>query len=170
MLALLIVAPAHAQKFAEADKSPMDIAMLRSQDKTPEARIIYSRPAMNGREIFGKLIPFDEVWRAGANESTEVTLYNDMMIGDKKVNAGTYTMYTIPGQQEWTVILNKDVNTWGAYGYKQERDVVRIKAPVRKADAPIEMFSIVFEPNDSGADLLMGWEQSYIKVPFKTVM
>lgn len=170
MLILFTTAPLQAQEFPEMDKSPMDIAMFRAQDKTPLIRVIYSRPSKNGREIFGKLQPYGEVWRTGANESTEITLYKDMMIGDKKVEAGTYTLFTLPGEKEWTVILNKDNNTWGAFGYKEERDVVRVTTPVRKTDKAIETFSMAFKPNDNGADLLMGWDNTYVEVPFTATM
>lgn len=170
MLTLLITAPIQAQEFPEADKSPMDVAMFRAQDETPLIRVIYSRPLKNGREIFGKLQPYGEVWRTGANESTEITLYKDMMIGEKKVEAGTYTLFTIPGEKEWTVILNKDTNTWGSYGYTQERDIVRVTTPVRKTDKTIESFSMALQPSDNGADLLMGWDDTYVEVPFTSVM
>ena len=129
-----------AQKFSEPDKSPLDIAMYRGQDKAPRVRVIYSRPQKKGREIFGKLEKYGEVWRTGANESTEIKFYEDMMVGDKLIHAGTYTLFTIPGQKEWTVILNKDLDTWGAYGYKKERDLVRFTTPARKTAAPIESF------------------------------
>lgn len=170
ILSLFVITPSQAQKFSELDKSPLDIAMFRAQDKTPLVRVIYSRPAKNDREIFGELQSYGEVWRTGANETTEITLYEDMMIGDKKVKAGTYSLFTIPEEQQWTVILNKDVNTWGAFGYKEERDIVRVKTPVRKSDETIESFSMVFQPTDGGADLLMGWDDTYVKVPFTTSM
>lgn len=175
LLAFVAIAPAQAQEFAKMDKSPMDIAMLRGQDKAPLVRVIYSRPAKNERKIFGteadsSLVPYDKVWRTGANESTEVKLYKDMMIGDKKVEAGTYTLFTIPGEKEWTVILNKDTDTWGAYGYKEERDQVRIKTPTRKMSTSLEDFSMAFEPEENGGnDLLMGWDDTYVKVPFSEV-
>lgn len=170
MLTLLFAAPLQAQEFPEADKSPMDIAMFRAQDKSPLIRVIYSRPSKNDRVVFGELQPYGEVWRTGANESTEIKLYQDMMIGDKKVKAGTYTLFTIPGEKEWTVILNKDNDTWGAYGYKKERDMVRITTPVRKADKTIESFSMAFQPSEGGADMLMGWDNTYVQVPFTTTM
>lgn len=167
---ILAVSPeVNAQKFSDLDPSPMDVALYRAQDKSPMVRVIYSRPQMKGRDIFGNLVNYDKVWRTGANESTEITLYNDMMVGDKTVKAGTYTLFTIPGKDEWTVILNKDINTWGAYGYKEERDVVRITTPARKAAAPIEAFSISFQPKPNGTDMYLGWDETYIQVPFEEV-
>ena len=166
---LMISNPIQAQKFNEPDKSPLDIAMYRGQDKTPRVRVIYSRPQKKGREIFGKMEKYGEVWRTGANESTEIKFYKDMMMGDVTVPAGTYTLFTIPGKEEWTVILNKDLDTWGAYGYKEERDLVRFKIPARKTAAPVESFSISFQPTEAGSDMFLGWDETYLQIPIEEV-
>ncbi len=156
-------------KFAKMDASPMDQAMYKDQNDKAVARVIYSRPQKRNREIFGKLIPYGEVWRTGANEATEITFYEDMKIADAVVKAGTYTLYTIPGEKEWTVILNNKINTWGAYEYSSKEDKVRINVPVRKAPNTIESLSMAFKESNNGADLLIGWDDSYIKVPFESV-
>ncbi|WP_373057056.1 DUF2911 domain-containing protein [Zunongwangia sp. H14] len=156
--------------FAKLDASPMDLALYRNQDNVPLARVIYSRPQKREREIFGKLVPYGEVWRTGANEATELTLYEDMKVAGETVPKGTYTLYTIPEEKEWTVILNKKTHTWGAYEYSSEQDLVRINVPVRKAPNNIEALSMGFEQVEDGANLLIGWDDSYIKVPFKETM
>lgn len=156
-----------AQDFSDLDKSPMDVTIIRNDDHSPMARVIYSRPKMNGREIFGKLVPYGEVWRTGANEATEIQIYSDMTIGGQTIPAGTYSLYTIPEKTEWTIILNKAQNQWGAYNYDADKDLLRIKAPARKAAAPIEDLSIAFQPIDGGANLLMGWENTYVELPLK---
>lgn len=180
-ICLLIANPVNAQdedkvnfskeelKFSKMDASPMDLAMYRDQNDAAVARVIYSRPQKRNREIFGKLIPYGEVWRTGANEATELTLYQDMKVADAVVKAGTYTLYTIPGETEWTVILNNKTNTWGAYEYTSKEDKVRINVPVRQAPNTIEALSMAFQESDKGADLLIGWDDSYVKVPFETV-
>ena len=180
-ICLLIANPVNAQdedkvnfskeelKFSKMDASPMDLAMYRDQNDAAVARVIYSRPQKRNREIFGKLIPYGEVWRTGANEATELTLYQDMKVADALVKAGTYTLYTIPGETEWTVILNNKTNTWGAYEYTSKEDKVRINVPVRQAPNTIEALSMAFQESDKGADLLIGWDDSYVKVPFETV-
>lgn len=155
--------------FAKADVSPMDLVVYKNQDEEVVARVIYSRPLKRDREIFGKLIPYNEVWRTGANEATELTLYKDMKVADVVVAAGTYTIYSIPGEKEWTVILNNKINTWGAYEYTDKEDKVRIKVPVRNSPTTIESFSMAFVSKEDGADLLMGWDDKYVEVPFKTV-
>ncbi len=156
-------------KFSKMDASPMDLAIYRDKNDAAVARVIYSRPQKRNREIFGKLIPFGEVWRTGANEATELTLYQDMKVADATVKAGTYTLYTIPGEKEWTVILNNRTNTWGAYEYSSKEDKVRINVPVRKAPNTIESLSMAFQESKKGADLLIGWDDSYVKVPFERV-
>ncbi|GAA0873471.1 hypothetical protein GCM10009117_26180 [Gangjinia marincola] len=156
-----------AQDFPDMDKSPMDIAMLRGDNNQALIRVIYSRPQKKDREIFGKLVPYGKIWRTGANEATEITFYVDMMLNDSKIEAGTYSLYTIPGEKEWTVILNKTTNRWGTSGYSQEQDAVRINAPARTSPATIESFSIAFKPTDNGAHLMMGWDDTFIQVPFK---
>ncbi len=102
-----------AQNLIAPDKSPMDMAYFpdnfahdRKAGEKPVARVTYSRPARNGREVFGKLIPFGKVWRTGANEASEIKFYEDVELGGKKVKAGTYSLFTIPGEKEWTLILN----------------------------------------------------------------
>ena len=154
-------------KFSKMDASPMDMAVYRDKDDAAVARVIYSRPQKRNREIFGKLIPYGEVWRTGANEATEITLYKDMKVADATVKAGTYSLYTIPGEKEWTVILNSKTNTWGAYEYTDKEDKVRINVPVRKAPNSIESLSMAFQEAGKGTDLVIGWDESYVRVPFK---
>jgi len=158
-----------ALNFAKVDASPMDLAIYKNPEEEVIARVIYSRPQKRDRTIFGTLVPYNEVWRTGANEATELTLYKDMKVADVVVEAGTYTIYTIPGEKEWTIILNNRTNTWGAYEYSDQEDRVRIKVPVRNAPATIESFSIAFVTKTDGADLLMGWDDKYVEVPFKAV-
>lgn len=158
-----------AINFAKVDASPMDLVVYKNQEEEVVARVIYSRPLKRDREIFGKLVPYNEVWRTGANEATELTLYEDMRVADAVIEAGTYTLYSIPGEKEWTVILNNRINTWGAYEYTDQEDKVRIKVPVRNAPATIESFSMAFVSKPDGADLLIGWDDKYVEVPFKEV-
>jgi len=158
----------HAQQFPKMDASPMDLAMARPDRNTPPlARVIYSRPQKKGREVFGELVPYGDVWRTGANEATELTLYVPMLIGGRKLPAGTYTLYTVPGPDKWEVIINGDTNVWGSFSYKLEKDIVRISVPRRIAPAPTESLSMVFRPENDGTTLMIGWDTTYIEVPFK---
>lgn len=153
--------------FSKLDVSPLDVVLFRDKNKEPVARVLYSRPQKRDREVFGKLVPFGEVWRTGANEATEITLYQDMMVGDKRIKKGTYTLFTIPQENEWTVVLNNSTNIWGAYDYHVEQDVARITVPVRKTSTSIEALSMAFEPIENGAKLQIGWDDRYVEIPFK---
>lgn len=156
--------------FSKLDVSPMDVALFRGENNEPVARVLYSRPQTRDREIFGKLIPYGEVWRTGANEATEITLYEDMMVGGKTIKKGTYTLFTVPQENEWTIILNNSTNVWGAYDYHVEKDVARITVPVRKSPVDIDALSMSFAKSNDGANLFIGWDDRYVKVPFKETM
>lgn len=167
LLALFTVSSVQAQDFSDLDKSPMDAVIARNDDNSSLARVIYSRPQKKGREIFGELVPFGKVWRTGANEASEITFYDDVTFNGKEVKAGTYTLFTIPNKGEWTIILNSDLNVWGAYKYDESKDVLRTKAKTNSTAAPVENFSISFRPTDGGANLLMGWDDTYVELPIK---
>jgi hypothetical protein len=157
-----------AQKFPGMDKSPMDAAAYPSdyRDANKLIKIVYSRPQLKGREL-NSLAPADKVWRTGANEAAELTLYVDMKLGNTTVPAGTYSFFTIPGDKEWTAIISKDLNVWGSYFYKEGNDVARISVPAKMADDSLEAFSIVFDEADGGVDMHMGWGKTRVVVPFR---
>lgn len=162
-------------EFPALDKSPMDMAyypnnypVLKIQDKITEpvlARVIYSRPQRNGRIIFGDLVEYRKVWRLGANEATEIELYSTVKIGGKKILQGRYTLYAIPTTDNWTIILNKEVDTWGAFKYDPQKDVVRVKVPVEKLDRPVEALTMVFEKPDTICNLIIAWENVKVRLP-----
>lgn len=158
---------AQAQKFSKMDVSPMDAATYPSDYKNSlkEIKIVYSRPQLKGRDM-GTLAPNGKVWRTGANEACELTLYKDMKLGDTTVKAGTYTFYTIPGEKEWTAIISSDLNVWGAYFYNEANDVARLTVPATTGDESLEAFSIAFEGTDSGVDMHLGWGTVRVAVPF----
>ena len=175
----LTVAGATAQTLRGLDKSPMDMAYYPddyAHDRkfapakigTDKAviRVTYTRPAKKDREVFGKLIAFDKVWRAGANEAPEIKFYQDVTIDGKKIPAGNYALLTVPGQTEWTIILSSDLDQWGAYSYNPALDVARVKVPVQKLDSVVENFSIQFAKKDSKtATMYMGWDTTMVALP-----
>ena len=162
-------------KLPEVDKSPLDISyyptnypVLKIQNKASEplvARVIYSRPQKQGRKIFGELVEYGKVWRLGANEATELELYKDVKIGGKKVTKGRYTLYAIVNESIWTMILNKDTDTWGAFKYDSKKDVLRTDVPVQKTDESAESMSMWFEKTASGISLVAAWEQVKVSLP-----
>ncbi|WP_276365642.1 DUF2911 domain-containing protein [Chryseolinea sp. H1M3-3] len=165
----------HAQNFRKVDKSPLDYAYFpdhfahdRKEGDKAIARVTYSRPAKNDREVFGKLVPYGKVWRTGANENTEIKFYQDVELGGKKVKAGTYSLFTIPGEKEWTIILNSDLDYWGAFKYNEKNDVTRFTVPVASLSEPLENFSIQFEgKGDKQAVMKLGWDKTAVEVPMK---
>ena len=162
-------------KLPALDKSPMDIAyypdnypVLKIQEKVNEplvARVIYSRPQKSSRTVFGELIEYDKVWRLGANEATEIEFYKDVKIGGKIVPKGKYTLYAEVKPDAWTVIVNKETDTWGAFKYDEKKDVVRVKVPVEKAAQPIEAFTMNFEKTSKGPCLHIGWDNVMVTLP-----
>lgn len=155
-----------AQEFPGLDKSPHDIALYPRRGADKAIKVLYGRPQKNGREIFGALEAFGKVWRAGANETTEITLYKDVKVGGKALKAGTYALFAIPNQSSWTIVFNSGLNQWGAYTYQESADVLRIDVPTQKTPKTIEAFSITIEKSDTGADMFMAWDDTMVKVPF----
>lgn len=167
-IALISSVDSTAQKFAKVDVSPMDGAAYPSNWKESNKliKITYSRPQLKGRAL-DKLAPNDKVWRTGANEAAEITFYKDVTFGDKEVKAGTYTLFTIPTEGDWTVILSKQKNVWGSYFYDMKEDVVRVSGKVSKSDEVIESFSIVFEGEEENATMYLGWANTIVSVSIK---
>ena len=163
---MLLTFNLNAQNFKGLDKSPMDAASFPSDYKVSDKliKIVYSRPQLNGRAL-NELAPNGKVWRTGANEAAELTLYTDMKLGDTNVKAGTYTFCVIPGDTEWTVIISKDLNVWGSYFYNEANDVARLSVPVTSGDS-LEAFSIAFEEAEGGLHMHLGWGTTRIAVPF----
>lgn len=154
-----------AQKFRPLDKSPLDAASIGRGNKQL-AKVYYSRPQLKGRTVGTDLAPYGKVWRTGANEATQLVLNVDMNLNGTKIKAGTYSLFTIPGETAWEVIVSSDVNNWGASGYKKDNTVASIKVPVTMGDESLEAFSMAFEPSDYGVHLHMGWDKIRIAVPF----
>ncbi len=165
-LIMLLSINVNAQEFAKLDKSPMDAAAFPTSYKEANKliKIVYSRPQLKGREL-SKLAPNGKVWRTGANEAAELTLYTDMKLGSTPIKAGTYTFYVIPGDKEWTAIISKDLNVWGAYFYNEANDVARLAVPVTSGES-LEAFSIAFDETDGNINMHLGWGTARIAVPF----
>lgn len=126
-------------------------------------KVTYGRPYKKGRDIFGGLEKLGKVWRTGADEATEITFSQDVNFGGKPVKAGTYTLFTIPDTNEWTIILNGQLGQWGAYDYDKNKgkDVLQVRVPIKKLDAPIEQLTIRF----AGSDMIIEWDKTQVAVP-----
>jgi hypothetical protein len=157
------------------DKSGMDMSyypvnypILKIQDKAKDPlimRVIYSRPQKNGRDVFGGLVEYGQIWRVGANEATEIEFFRDVTIGKTKIKKGRYTLYAIPQTDSWTLIVNRDTDTWGAFKYDQKKDVVRIDVKPEKNVDMAEAFSMYFEPRTGGANLYIHWDNVRTALP-----
>ena len=162
----------NAQKYRAIDKSPIDVAYYpdyfahdRKDVDEIVARVIYGRPQKKDREVFGGLVEYGKVWRTGANESTEIQFYRDVTFGGEQLAAGTYSLFTIPGKDKWTVIINRDILYWGAYSYNEANDVLRVQVETSKTDKILEDFSIAFAGKDNDFSLYIGWDETQIAVP-----
>lgn len=157
--------------YLPVDVSPMDAVyyplQATSSKDMPKVKVLYSRPQKKNRAVFGNLVKYGEIWRFGANENTEIKFYTPVKIGEKEIPAGTYSLFAIPFEKEWTIVLNSDTDKWGAYAYDKSKDVVRFNVPVEKATSPIEYFSVTFVQTKSGADLYAGWDNSQVKFPIE---
>jgi hypothetical protein len=169
ILALLLLASSlsFAQEAFKPRPSPLSVSTMRYKDAY--VKLVYSQPQKRGREVFGKLVPYGQVWRLGANEATEITLTKDMMVNNQPLKAGTYSMFAIPEKEKWTIILNSDVGLWGAYNYAQVLDVMRFEVPVTQNNVNFEAFTMTFDQKNDLAELLIMWDTIKISVPFKFI-
>ncbi len=161
--------------YVAVDISPMDMCyfpvdypklkMVGQADPFPLARVIYSRPHLQGRKLFEAVLKYGEPWRLGANEATELQLFKAATISDKKIPAGRYIMYCIPQIDKWTIVLNSNIDCWGL---KQDasKDVARIDVASIKTIQRLEYFTMLFEKTNAGTDLLMAWDDTEVRLPF----
>ena len=129
-----------------------------------EVKVAYGQPSKRGRVIFGGLEPYGKVWRTGANQATEITFAKDATFGGQSIKAGTYTLFTIPGEKEWTIILNPELKQWGAYGYDKikDKDALKVTVPAKKLDSVIEKLTLRFTPANA---LIIEWDQTQVEIP-----
>lgn len=134
-----------------------------------DVSVDYSRPNVRGREIFGGLVPYDTVWRTGANAATRIKFSDAVKVGGKDLAAGEYAFFTIPGKEKWTVIFSKNVKTWGAYDYKQDTDALRVEVQPTTLANPVESFTIGFDDlKDNGATIALEWDKTRVPVELTT--
>jgi hypothetical protein len=130
-----------------------------------DVEVVYSRPGIKGREIFGSLVPYGKVWRTGANNATKLTFSTPVKINGAEVPAGTYALFTIPGENEWTIIINKGAAQWGAFAYDEKVDVVRVKSVPLKLAESVESFTIEFNRiTDESAVMNLVWDKTVVPI------
>lgn len=166
VLAVIAFAGFQYMKAQTKKASPEETVSFFLNDLLVE--VTYSRPTKKGRAIFGSLVPYGKVWRTGANEATTFTVNKDIVFGDKPVKAGTYTLWTIPGPEEWTVILNSKMYGWGVnFDGESPRDamadVARFNAVVERPASPLEQFTISMDQGDAPR-LVLAWDDVQVAV------
>ncbi len=132
-------------------------------------RVKYCQPAKKGREIFGpgKLVPYKQVWRTGANEATQISFSRDIKWGETIVKAGTYTLFTTPDEGQWSAMLNRVTEQWGAYSYDAAKNAATTTARVESQPESTEQLTLSLVPAGNGADLLIVWDKTRVTVPIR---
>jgi hypothetical protein len=129
--------------------------------------VTYGRPSMKGRKIMGGLVPYGQVWRTGADEATVLTTEADLMIGTLAVPKGSYSLFTLPSESGWKLVVNKVSDQWGAFSYDQKQDLGRTDMKVGKTSAPVEQFTITLAKAGNGGVMKMEWENTSASVDLK---
>jgi hypothetical protein len=162
LLAFLFTTLAFAQMGGSRPSPPASATCDLGSGKT--IKTDYSSPRMKGRKIYGELVPYGKVWRTGANEATTFVTSADVNVGGKHVPAGSYTIFTVPNQDKWTLIINKKTGEWGI-PYKYESDeLARVDMKVSKLPSPVENFTISYEKSGSGCVMNVDWETTRASV------
>jgi hypothetical protein len=155
----------------EGRASPYDSATVQVGSQV--LKVCYGRPSAHGREIYGGLVPFNRLWRTGANEPTIIHVPFTAEIAGVQVEPGSYSLYTEPGQEQWTIIINRSTGQWGhESSYTDEvraQEVGRGTAATQRLDQHVEQFTIRGEPTGAGADLLLEWERTRVRIPIRVV-
>lgn len=154
-----------AQEALKPRPSPLEMVTMKYEDTY--VKITYCRPHKRGRNIFGDLLPYGEVWRTGANEATEITLTGAVKLGGQQIKPGTYTLFSIPEKDHWTIILNSELGQWGAYNYNSKLDVIRFDIPTSTTEEVYEAFTIEFEQKAQSAELVMMWDRTKVTIPLE---
>lgn len=167
---------------AGMDASPMDLAQypdlsrfrnfLETEEERaanePKVRVVYSRPQKKGRTIFGELVPYDQIWRLGANETTEITFFQDVMIGGTEVKAGTYGLFANVNQDKWEFIVHNGIPSWGDQNYDAKNQVAKVSGPVEKMDKTVEALAMTFEKKgDKTVHLIVAWDGTMARMPIE---
>jgi len=149
--------------------APSPVQTLKQDFGIGSIELAYSRPSAKGRKVFGDLVPYDKLWRTGANAPTKIVFSEPVSFGGKKIDSGTYVLYTIPGEVNWEIILNKGLKNWGTDGYKEAEDIARFKVKALKNQNPIETFTMEFTNiRPDNCDLEIKWENTLVTVRITT--
>lgn len=162
------------------DASPMDLVQhpnmsrLRNYVKAeelaanePQVRVVYSRPKAKGRKVFGEMLPYGKMWRLGANETTEITFFKDVVIGGKEIRAGRYGLFAKVNEGSWDFIIHRNVQSWGDANHDEKDNVVTVTAKTEKTPEMVEALSMTFVEKGDVLELVVGWENTMARLPIK---
>jgi hypothetical protein len=145
---------------------PSPVGKISQNVGLTDITIEYSRPSMKGRKVFGGLVTFNDLWRTGANASTKLTFSENVKIGGQDLKKGTYALYTIPGEKEWTIIIHKNLDHWGIDEYKQEEDAFRFTAKPTALSNGVETYTMSIDNIKNGScDIAMAWDKTMVSFP-----
>ena len=159
---------AMGQEALKPKPSPLDMRTYKFEDGA-YIKVVYSRPHKRGREIFGGLVPYDQLWRTGANQATEITITKPILVEGNELPAGTYSLFTIPQEDQWTIILNQELGMWGSMTYDESLDIMRIEVPVMHTEEVWEPFTIDFEQNNDHVDLVLIWDTTKVALKMEAI-
>lgn len=181
LLAAVLLMPTQSAEAQDLHPSRLmsPLGLTRAMVGDAYVKVHYSRPYIRRRTVMGDLVPFGSVWRTGANAGTEITTTSDLMVGGEKLPAGTYTIFTVPGEQSWMIHFSPQLNMWatGRYDvnatprftpdiYDPEQDVLRVSAPVTMLEEDVDPFTIDLEKQDDGSvHLVLSWEKTSVRTP-----
>jgi hypothetical protein len=161
LLMLAIVTSAAGVVAQDKPSSPQ--ATVEGKIGSANVKIVYCQPSARGRKIMGGLVPYGEVWRTGANDATTFEIDKPVKIEGKDLAAGKYSLFTIPGEDTWTIIINRDAKQWGAFKYKKESDVLRVSVKPTKTSSTVETFNIGLGKDE----VQMKWENTAVAFKVK---
>lgn len=155
--------------FAQDLPQPSPAAKVEQRIGLTDVVVKYARPSIKGRKVWGDLVPYNQVWRTGANASTLISFSEEVIIKGQKLPKGEYALFCIPTDNEWTVIFNKNLTLWGADGYKQEEDVLRVNLKPSFNNPHVESFLIAFDQLQlNSGELILMWEKMRLSIPIET--
>lgn len=169
LLSICVLAVSYMSEAQVTTPQPSPSATITQTVGLTEVSVNFSRPSMKGRTVFGDLVPYDKIWRTGANANTVVKFEHDVMVGGKSVKAGAYALYTKPGKDSWEIMLYNDTSNWGApQEWDDSKVVAKVTAEVMELPFDVESFSIGFgNLTNNGAELGIYWENAYVSMPFE---
>ncbi len=151
--------------------SPLAMATYKNELNDLYIKVTYGQPYKRNRLVFGGIIPYGKIWRTGANEATELTISQDIMVGDTRLKTGTYTVFTVPGSDKWSFILNTELGQWGSTAYEEfkDRNILLFEVKPGTSEYIYEALTIEFDEVSGGVDMVVVWDNTEVKLPFKFI-